>query len=859
MAAKALLAKRNPAGTGTRLDSKAICCWAFSLSLIVLAGCSRQLTQSPEALFAEARTDHKQGHFAKARELARVGYSRFKNQPRSEWYWKFKLLYAEMHLWNGDTKQADLLLSQPPPPIYSKLVPRYQMLRAYVLFRNQNIDAAEKLLAVAEEGSRRQRDYELTADIQLLPSPFLTDAARIEATSRKALVTAVEHGLRYQEAAAHLNIGMAMVSRSLFGDAIPEFQDASRIAASLGAGMLNLSALGNIALSNYNLGEFAQALQTDLDLLPLEKEEGLATMLRDSYLDIGNIYLLQKENQKAIEYFQQALALVRESDSPYAFAYISASIAQALASAGSLQDAEHYNREGLRTCNKDDKSLLAALTLNEALIAARNTDHQRAIEEYTEAIRLGQNDPPVLWQAYAGLALEQAALRNQSDANRSFEQALRVIEQNRSEQLVRDYKITFLSQLIQFYQQYVDLLISEGENDRALEIADSSRASVLTEDLLGESGKRRSGLLTQIRKASQISDTTFLFYWVAPKHSYLWVIRAHGSQLIPLPGEPQIDRDVQSYRHLLEQEKRDPLTVPNQVGKRLFETLIAPASVPKGSKVVIIPDGSLHNLNFETLPVYGPTPHYWLQDAVVSIAPSLSILSTTPQYSARTKSLLLMGDSLTQGTGFAPLPQAALEIDEIRHHFASDRVVTYTGATATASAYRAAHPEQFSNIHFATHADANQQRPLDSAIILSPEQNAWKLYARDVADIPLHAGLVTISACRGAGARTLSGEGLVGFAWAFFQAGARNVVTSLWDVNDRSTADLMNKFYGNIAEGEPYPLALRDAKLAMLQGPYHKPYYWGAFQLYSRFLTDNARPIPSRPTPVESAAAAAHQ
>lgn len=786
-----------------------------------------------------------------------------------------------MQLWNGDTQAAQTLLSESPPVTYPKLTPRYQMLQGYVLFRRQRTDEAEKLLLAAYQTSQTQAQYELSSDIQSLRAYFLTDTSRAETACQDALRIANIHNLPYQQAVAHLNCGVIRIERSHFGSAIPEFKEAIRIARFIGASMLNSLATGDIATCYYNLGDFAQALKTDLNLLPLQKEAGLLPILRDSYLQIGKIYLLQKENQTALEYFRQAIALARKSDSPGAFTYVSAGIAQALASSGALDDAERYNREGLDACNKNDKDQLAALTLNEALIAARRAEHQQAEAQYKEAIRLGADDPPILWQAYSGLALENAALGDRSAANRNFEQALNVIEQNRSEQLVTDYKITFLSQLIRFYQEYVALLISEGESDRALEIADSSRAGVLTEDLLGQSAIHRGGLAGEIRGVARDSNTTFLYYWLAPQRSYLWVIGPRDSRLLPLPGEEQIDRDVESYRHFLEQEKRDPLDAVNSVGNRLFGSLIAPASVPKGSKVVIVPDGSLHNLNFETLPVYGgplakalkrtssarldrgseerqaktPAPHYWLEDATVSIAPSLSVLSTAPEHMSRTRSLLLFGNTLTQGTGFAPLPQAVLEISEIEKQFASDRVVPYTGAAATAAAYRAAHPERFSNIHFATHADANEQRPLDSAIILSPEQNTWKLYARDVADIPLHADLVTISACRGAGARTLSGEGLVGFAWAFFQAGARNVVTSLWDVNDRSTAGLMDSFYGDIAHGKSYPDALRDAKLQMLNGQYRKPYYWGAFQLYSRYLDAKRH---ARPIPIESAATAVH-
>jgi CHAT domain-containing protein len=205
------------------------------------------------------------------------------------------------------------------------------------------------------------------------------------------------------------------------------------------------------------------------------------------------------------------------------------------------------------------------------------------------------------------------------------------------------------------------------------------------------------------------------------------------------------------------------------------------------------------------------------------------------------RSLLLMGDPVMAGTGFDPLPDAANEMQQIRRHFPAAQTTVFTQASAVPDAYRSAQPRRFSTIHFVTHADANEQSPLDSAIILSPHANRFRLYARDVAEIPLDADLVTISACRGAGSRTLSGEGLVGFAWAFFEAGARNVVTSLWDVNDRSTASFMGYFYAAVDSGLSYPAALRNAKLKLLNSQYRKPYYWAPFQLYSRTIQSGDR------------------
>jgi CHAT domain-containing protein len=94
--------------------------------------------------------------------------------------------------------------------------------------------------------------------------------------------------------------------------------------------------------------------------------------------------------------------------------------------------------------------------------------------------------------------------------------------------------------------------------------------------------------------------------------------------------------------------------------------------------------------------------------------------------------------------------------------------------------------------------------------------------------------LVTLSACRGAGARSYPGEGLVGLSWAFLRAGARSVVAGLWDVTDLSTSTLMADFYGRMLAGAVPADALREAKLGLLRskGAYRKPFYWGPFQLY---------------------------
>src|SRR4051794_5034411 len=76
---------------------------------LFLVSCAR----APDKLFESARAEAVHGRFSAARAYAREGYARFENQPASEWHWKFKLLLAEMHLYNFDTREAETLLVVP--------------------------------------------------------------------------------------------------------------------------------------------------------------------------------------------------------------------------------------------------------------------------------------------------------------------------------------------------------------------------------------------------------------------------------------------------------------------------------------------------------------------------------------------------------------------------------------------------------------------------------------------------------------------------------------------------------------------------------------------------------------------------
>ena len=104
---------------------------------------------------------------------------------------------------------------------------------------------------------------------------------------------------------------------------------------------------------------------------------------------------------------------------------------------------------------------------------------------------------------------------------------------------------------------------------------------------------------------------------------------------------------------------------------------------------------------------------------------------------------------------------------------------------------------------------------------------------RDIYGLSLDADLVVLSACETALGRNVAGEGLLGLTRGFMYAGARRVVATLWQVEDRATAELMGAFYRALFEGATPAAALAEARASLRASRrYRHPYYWSAFTLH---------------------------
>jgi CHAT domain-containing protein/Flp pilus assembly protein TadD len=653
-------------------------------------------------------------------------------------------------------------------------------------------------------------------------------------------VSAAQHD-PYLQAAAMGNLGVLYQNTFQFEEAVYWLDKAAAVFQQIGSVNFYYVTLGNLGWCYHRLGDSDRALQN------FQLAEAHAHQIGDRYneqLWIGNsgsVLYARDDFDGAAKRFKRALEIsqslgTNEKDSSGWWYYNLASTSIDL---GDFNAAEAYNQEALRRRASIADHSDFYPRVNEAHIAAARHDpraeslYRALIAEYHD----GLNPVPML-EARAGLAellAHKGAPKEAFDqADAQFRAALAQLESQRMALASADNRISYLSSLIRFYDRYLNFLVNRHQPERALEIAESSRARVLDERMQSKTAHTVVPA-SRLRDLAQASHSVFLSYWLGKRRSFLWAVTADGITLHELPPESQIAPLVSAYETFLE-NLRDPLKSEFPAGPKLSALLLDPVRDQLTNHVVLVPDRALHSLNFETLPDPADPSRYLIERTTLEVTPSLDVLAESRPAVKPAGSMLIIGDPDPAVEEFPRLPFAASEIDLISHTVVNQTVLR--GLSANPEAYRDAHPEQFSWIHFAAHAAANQRSPLDSALILSRHADSYQLPAREIMNVPLNASLVTLSACRSAGAKTFSGEGQVGLAWAFLRAGARSVVAGLWDVTDRSTAQLMSDFYTQLAKNQPPAEALRYAKLALLhtQSAYAKPFYWAPFQLYAGAL-----------------------
>lgn len=795
----------------------------------LLAGC--QGSFEPQVIYSDARQKLTQGLFGAALQEADQGY-RETERNDLPWNWKFKILRAEILLRQGKPQQSvDLLVQEPLPNSGIDILASRRIVQGEALCRVNRPQEAGDALRDAElriPPARRDLQAELAlARGRCALSVNFTDAKHYFMTAAEL----AHNGDKFIEGTALLNTGFVLLQQQRYVESIDKLNESLTVTASAYA---NEKALGNLGLCYFELGNLEEASSHSQRAAEVASSTELSEDQMRWLTDLGNQRFAQEDYSKAEQYYLQALSFAQGLPNKAFLPRLLHDLAQLELKRNNPGKASEYNSKAKALDLGDEDQLYAMLT--EAEVAVARLSFKDA-EEPLKHISLHSGEHVSLrWQAQSDLANVYVAQERFAEADRQFQEAIHTVETARSEVRQEAHRMSILDAW-PFYDDYIRFLVDRGNFARALQIAEFSRARTLAEAFGIRAPQTATGLrITQVQSFLRSRNQIILAYWLADKESYLWAITPTKFQLITLPARGKIERAIQLNSGHIDQRRSPEDSAPAQ---ELYEMLVKPAQalIPKNAHVIIAPNRGLYKLNFETLVVPDAAPHYWIEDVHVQNAGSIALLvNSSHRHSQAAKQMLLVGAPVQASSEFPVLQNAPDEMRKVESHLAAGRGLVFSGKDATPHAYRSSDPGQYRLIHFVTHGTANQMSPLDSAIILSADGgNSYKLYAREIKDIPIHAELVTISACESAGKKTYAGEGLVGLAWAFMRAGAHQVVAALWEVDDASTPQLMDDFYGEMGKGKSAVDALHDAKLRMLHsGSLHKPpYYWASLQLYS--------------------------
>ena len=833
----------------------------LSLTLLVTAAadfatCGRPT--NPQATFEHARQTFTRGDLVSSQEEAEQGCRRFQTSDH-EWAWRFRILEAEALQWRGMHGDALALLgSQSTPPADRGSVIEVLALEGASHARLHHFAQAAQQIAEAEQLCAATADA-ACGSVSRAHGVLLNESgqsAQAREFFKQSLSLASAYHDRLLEATALLNLGAASLREEHFDEAVELSDAAYRAAASLENRDLMQNALGNLGWAYYGLGDSERALG-----LFLEAEKS-ATQLGDvidrlSWItNAGYVYADLRNTARAKDSYLQALNLANQINGREDIYNALRALALVSVESGELEEARKYSDDALAIARADNNRLNELYPLLvKGLIAAHSDDEVSAEHIFREVERDSPAKASLKWRAQHALARLYETEHRFDVADRAYRAAIATFEAARSSVIPSDLKLPFSNNGSRIYDDYIHFLVSHGRGDAALRWADFSRARTLAEGLeLLPKGAVTGPPPLDPQQLARRAQGTILFYWLGEKQSYLWAVTPQRTSLFALPPGGEIDAAVQRYRKSLG-GPNDVLVSSDSDGQLLYRTLIAPAQalLKRDAKVFIIPDGSLNNLNFETLLVPDSKPtdpkmpesntpqpkvHYWIEDVTIADASSLRILASTHAVKTkRERTLLLVGNSVSPNKTYPELSRAAAQMESVARHFPG-KLKVFAREKATPAAYLESNPERFSYIHFVAHGTANRLSPLDSAIVLSKssaEDDSFKLYARDIILRPMQADLVTISACYSSGEGRYSGEGLVGLSWAFLRAGAHSVIAALWEATDVSTQQLMDKFYDELDKGAGPDAALRAAKLSLLHNSsFHNAFYWAPFQLYTR-------------------------
>ncbi len=671
------------------------------------------------------------------------------------------------------------------------------------------------------------------------------------------------------------------------------------------------STLNNLGSVYSELGNKQKALEYQNQALPLARAVGDRRAEANILSEIGTNSSELGDQQKSIDYYQQALAIYREIDDRREEAEALGNIGAALRARNEKEEAVTYFNEALSAAvTVDDPLAEAEISLNllrtlkeqQPALAIFYGKHaisrlqqvRRNIEELNEALQksflASKRD---YYEELADLLIEQGRL---SEA----QQVLNLLKQQEYKDYVRgevkealgspsltpversaekDFERS-TAKVVEQGRRWAELKQNKartpGEEEEFQQLSVSlGNASRLMNDyfarlykLFAEGGDANRQLANITDETASLKEQiarmphTVALYTVVSKERYS-VIVISGPTMVAREyaiSDKDLYRKIGAFRQIILEPSRDPKPLAHELYNILIGPVKADLDQAKAETLIWSLDGALRYVPFAAL--YDGN-RYLVEDySLASFTPvSISRISEKPNLAA--VSAAGMGISGKFDEKLQPLPKVETELESVVRDpqmKGAEGVMPGTillNAKFTVPAMEKQLDGQRSVVHIASHFVMRPGDDSQSYLLLAGTDGGNAGYHMTVAEfrddpkLTLEgAELLTLSACdTGIGGSSANGREVDGLATTAQRKGARAVISSLWPLNDNSTADLMSDFYkrwidggGKVTKAE----ALRQAQLDLLEGrvrakpdssdpdagtSYALPYYWAPFVL----------------------------
>ncbi len=662
---------------------------------------------------------------------------------------------------------------------------------------------------------------------------------------------------RLEEALAHFDVAAASVPESLeiafltrhercvalsrfgaLGEALQECQTALLLAcATSGAKGNEAASLNNLGSLYVDLGSYDKAAAQFEQAETFFRSFGETGNAGDALLNRGIAEVALGRFDPAEKRLEEALAIARDGhdDRSQGVALVQLGRWDLLRPNGDPERARGRLSEALELATRTraaDLEADARLELSSALDRLGRSDEALAELETASGLAATLQDPirqSAVLTRRAEILLDRGAL---DAALAAIDEAVRKVDALRAE-ATSGFRASFLARRRRTFELQVEILMrlheakpGEGYDVRAFEASESARARSLL-DLLAERRAGGEAVAARALSASQIRAALgpgelLLEFLRSQDATFLFAVRSESLAAFRLDARA-IGGTLRNFTGAL----ADPRSLApglRLAGSKLYRALLGPVDGPiaEARRLIVAADGDLYDLPFETLvaPVRADAAAGFLIERLpISYVPSASILARLGDLPLREGPDFVGFAAPNPGGGLPALPKVEDEVLRIAALFPG-RSRTFLGAEATEGRFRAELPAvgTAKRLHFAAHGYLSED-PEQMGIHLSPDparRGDGLLQAFEILGLDLHADLVVLSACETARGQRVPGEGTLGLPRAFFYAGAKSVVVSLWRAEDRATAALMESFYRALAGGADKAEALRRAKLDRL-------------------------------------------